>query len=294
MSLSVYANGMGFAHKGSGGTGTAPLDVCLTPPPPPAGPVPVPYVNICSSGDISKGSKTVKIDGEATALEDASEFSTSSGDEAGTQGGGVVTHKTKGKASFKLWSFDVKVEGKGVGRHGDLVIQNTASDPPNCVDMAFVNRFKKVLGPNYGKPCKRKYTKQFRPEQDPSREQVDKVKNKPCWECKRDTGETAAVWRTSVKGWLGGKLKVVLRRNRKHKQHHSRGAGDMTHDHQPPLAVAWEMGGCHMSAEEFRKHFEKASTVKPHCRAHAQSQGSQAKAFAAEVRRRAKAGVSLF
>jgi uncharacterized Zn-binding protein involved in type VI secretion len=124
MGLTVFAEKMGFFHKGSGGHGVAPGDVCLSPPPPPAGPAPIPYVNSVSSSDLSDGSQSVKIDGEPTALEDSSTVSTSTGDEAGTQGGNVVTHKTKGKAAFTLWSFTVKVEGKGVGRHGDPMGQN--------------------------------------------------------------------------------------------------------------------------------------------------------------------------
>src|SRR3954469_9011024 len=104
MGLKVYTENLGFCHKGSGGVGVAPGDVCLSPPPPPGGPAPVPYVNSLSASDLTKGSKSVTIDGEPTALEDQSELSTSVGDEAGTQGGNVVTHKTKGKGSFKLWS----------------------------------------------------------------------------------------------------------------------------------------------------------------------------------------------
>lgn len=126
MGLTVFAEKMGLFHKGSGGMAIAPGDVCLSPPPPPAGPVPVPYPNSLSAGDLTKGSKSVKVDGEETALEDASAVSTSTGDEGGTQGGNVVTHKTKGKACFNLWSFTVKVEGKGVCRHGDPMGQNGA------------------------------------------------------------------------------------------------------------------------------------------------------------------------
>lgn len=300
MSCTVFAEGMGLFHRGSGGKGVAPGDVCLTPPTPPAGPLPVPYVNMLSASDLAKGSSTVKIQGEPTALENASEIATSTGNEAGTQGGGVVTHKTKGKGVFKLWSFVVKVEGKGVDRHGDMVAQNTASDLPNCVDQAAITTFQTKLGSDFGKPCTRKYKTQFRPGQDPSQEQIDEVKDKPCWECERDHGETTAQWRTKIDaktgdgGWLLGKLYVILKKHKKHKEHHSRGQGHMTHDHQPPLAVAWEMGGCHMSAEDFRKHFETKETVKPHCKAHAKSQGSQANAYAKEVRRRAKAGTPLF
>ena len=56
--------------------------------------------------------------GNPTALENVSEISTSTGDEGGTQGGGVVSHKTKGTGAFLLWYFVVKVEGKGVCHHG--------------------------------------------------------------------------------------------------------------------------------------------------------------------------------
>src|SRR5664279_2266647 len=101
MSCTVFANGNGLFHKGSGGKGVAQPDVCLSPPPPPAGPVPVPYVNSLSASDLADGSKTVKIQGEPTALEDQSNIATSTGDEGGTQGGNVVTHKTKGKGYFK-------------------------------------------------------------------------------------------------------------------------------------------------------------------------------------------------
>ena len=101
MAHTVFANGDGLFHKGSGGSGKAFPDVCLSPPPAPTGPVPVPYPNIADAGDLSEGSSTVKVNGEPTALEDKSYVSTSSGDEAGNQGGNVVTHKTKGKFSFK-------------------------------------------------------------------------------------------------------------------------------------------------------------------------------------------------
>ena len=77
MGLTVYAENMGLFHKGSGGKGVAPADVCLSPPTPPAGPLPVPYVNNLMASDLAGGSSTVKMDGEPTALEDASSVSTS-------------------------------------------------------------------------------------------------------------------------------------------------------------------------------------------------------------------------
>ena len=69
MALTVYAEDMGLFHKGSGGKGTAPLDVCLSPPPSPTGPVPVPYVNLLQASNLAKGSKTVKIFGEEYTVE---------------------------------------------------------------------------------------------------------------------------------------------------------------------------------------------------------------------------------
>ena len=50
------------------------------------------------------------MDGNPIMLK-TSNFSTSTGDEAGTAGGGVVSNTTKGKAEFINFSFDVKVEG---------------------------------------------------------------------------------------------------------------------------------------------------------------------------------------
>ena len=59
-----------------------------------------------------------------------SNFSTSTGDEAGTAGGGVASNKTKGKAEFVNYSFDVKFEGKNVARAFDLMLHNDKNTPP--------------------------------------------------------------------------------------------------------------------------------------------------------------------
>jgi hypothetical protein len=79
------------------------------------------------SSDTAKGSKKVKVDGEPIMLRD-SNFSTSTGDEAGSAQG-VVSNKIKGKAEFVNYSFDVKVEGKNVPRLGDLMLQNKGGAP---------------------------------------------------------------------------------------------------------------------------------------------------------------------
>ncbi len=258
MGLTVYAENMGLFHKGSGGKGIAPFDVCLSPPPPPAGPVPIPYVNALSAADLSKGSKTVKVDGEPTALEDASYVSTSKGDEAGTQGGSVITRKTKGKGYFKVWSFTVQVEGKGVCRHGDPIGQNCASMPPSCVNLAAMVKFNKSLANT--KPCEEEYSRNkgnFGPKQHGA--QRDTVRGGPCWQC----GATK-----------------------------SGRADDMnfTPDHQPPLSVAWNMGGCHdhkkpPSPTKFEEWANSAGAVVPHCKKCSDSQSClKGNEFADDVR----------
>ena len=101
-------------------------DVCKTPTP--AGPVPIPYPNIAKSSDTAQGSKTVKCDGNPICLKD-SNFSMSTGDEAGSVGG-VASNKFKGKAEFVNFSFDVQVEGKNVARALDLMLHNDKNTPP--------------------------------------------------------------------------------------------------------------------------------------------------------------------
>lgn len=118
---------MSVVHKGSGGVTIAFPDVCKTPTP--GGPVPIPYPNIAKSSDTAKGSKKVKCDGNPICLKD-SNFRMSTGDEAGSAGGGVVSNKIKGKAEFVNFSFDVKVEGKNVARALDLMLHNDKNTPP--------------------------------------------------------------------------------------------------------------------------------------------------------------------
>lgn len=127
MSVSVGANSMSIVHAGSNGTTIAFPDVCKTPVPP-APPLPIPYPNVARSSDSAKTAKKVKADGNPVCIAD-SNFSTSTGDEAGSIGG-VVSNKTKGKAEFVNYSFDVKIEGKGVPRAMDLMLHNDKNTPP--------------------------------------------------------------------------------------------------------------------------------------------------------------------
>src|SRR5215475_13995863 len=127
MSVTVAVNNLSVVHKDSGGITTAFPDVCKTPSP--AGPVPIPYPNIAKSSDTASGSSTVKCDGNPVCLKD-SNFSMSTGDEAGSAGGGVASNKIKGKAEFVNFSFDVKFEGKNVARAFDLMLHNDKNTPP--------------------------------------------------------------------------------------------------------------------------------------------------------------------
>src|SRR5688572_2334909 len=125
MPNNVNVNNRTVVHKSSNGVATAFPDVCKTPSP--AGPVPIPYPNVAQSTDTAKGSKTVTVGGNPLML-NGSNFSTSTGDEAGAAGG-IVSGGTKGKAEFVNYSFDVKIEGKNVCRLGDMMVQNKGSSP---------------------------------------------------------------------------------------------------------------------------------------------------------------------
>jgi hypothetical protein len=127
MGVTVGVNNLSVVHKDSGGVTIAFPDVCKTPAPP-APPIPIPYPNIAKSSDTADGSKKVKMDGNPICLKD-SNFSTSTGDEAGTLNG-VVSNKIKGKAEFVNFSFDVKVEGKSVARALDPMLHNDKNTPP--------------------------------------------------------------------------------------------------------------------------------------------------------------------
>jgi hypothetical protein len=127
MGVTVGVNKMSVVHASSSGQSPSFPDVCKTPSP--GGPIPLPYPNMAMSSDTASGTTKVKCDGESVCVED-SNFSTSTGDEAGTAGGGVVSNKTKGKAEFVNHSFDVKFEGKGVARAMDLLTHNDKNTPP--------------------------------------------------------------------------------------------------------------------------------------------------------------------
>lgn len=118
----VFANGRSIVHKGDGQVNTAaPPDVCKTPSP--GGPIPIPYVNIAKTSDLAAGTKKILIEGKP-AGNAGSNLSTSSGDEAGTAGGGLLSSKTKGKLTWATKSADVILEGKGAVRFMDVAQHN--------------------------------------------------------------------------------------------------------------------------------------------------------------------------
>src|SRR2546427_382239 len=122
MSQNVDANGRSILHKGHGMTHTCAVpDVCKTPTP--GGPVPIPYVNVAMDSDLTDAAETVKIEGNPVANVSA-KISTSTGDEAGSAGGRIISSKFKGTVTWKMGSLDVKAEGKSVVRFLDTGFHN--------------------------------------------------------------------------------------------------------------------------------------------------------------------------
>lgn len=146
MGTSVGVNKLSIVNADTNGVTIAFPDVCKTPAPP-APFVPIPYPNIAKSGDTAQGTKKVKAEGNPICIK-GSNFSMSTGDEAGSAGGGVASSKIKGKAEFVNFSFDVQFEGDNVPRSFDLMLHNDKNTPPFPVLQAPVI----ALGKGEGKP----------------------------------------------------------------------------------------------------------------------------------------------
>jgi len=125
MAVTIHVNGKSnsLAHKGCMGITKSTIpDVCKTPTP--GGPVPIPYPIIVSmSSDLKKGTKTVKVDGKKMAAIKGSEYSRCTGDEPGTVGG-VKSSTNMKEATWILYSFDVKLDGKNACRLSDKMMMN--------------------------------------------------------------------------------------------------------------------------------------------------------------------------
>lgn len=152
MPVTVKVNGVAnsLVHKGSNGVSVATMpDVCKTPSP--GGPVPIPYPNISQSITLAKGTTTVKADGGMMIANKGSEFSLSNGDNAGVAGG-VKSSTFMKESTWILYSFDVKMDGKGACRLSDKKFQNhentadlaglqgqnpvAVGPPPECIEAA--------------------------------------------------------------------------------------------------------------------------------------------------------------
>ncbi len=121
----VYANNLEIACKASDGKSPCSFpDPCFSPPAPPAGWPVIPYANTAHAKHATKISKTVFIGNKPVILKDKSYIKKSTGNEPATGPKGLVTHTKKGKAYFRSWSMDVKIEGYNVCRHTDLMTHN--------------------------------------------------------------------------------------------------------------------------------------------------------------------------
>jgi len=114
------------ASTKGGGQCLAFPDVCKTPAPP-APFVPIPYPNIAMCSDASGCSTKVKIDGQPAIIK-GTEITMSTGDEAGSAGGGMISSKIKGPGLYKKGSSRVKVEGKELCHLTSMVAQNGGSN----------------------------------------------------------------------------------------------------------------------------------------------------------------------
>ena len=91
--------------------------------------------------DLTSGSGTVKIGGKEVSQENSSKYSKCSGDEAGAAPKkGLVTSKNTGSVYAQKWSTDVKVEGKGVVRFGDMATSNHACNPGDAPPMVITGK----------------------------------------------------------------------------------------------------------------------------------------------------------
>ncbi|WP_299871134.1 DUF4150 domain-containing protein [uncultured Cocleimonas sp.] len=150
MANKVFANGREIACKAGKGTAILPIgDVCFTPPPPtPPSPqppgVPIPYPSIGKASDTTKGTKKVKITNKEVYKMSKSVFKKCYGDEAGCAMGsplkkGIISRCNRGEVEFRMSASNVKVEGKAVCRHLDIVTSNGNGNPDNTPPFPFID-----------------------------------------------------------------------------------------------------------------------------------------------------------
>ncbi len=103
------------------GTAFAFPNICLTNIG--TGTVPIPYPSIAQLADAEDASEDVLAGGKGIILAETSKVSSTSGDEAGSDGG-VTSGGNGGECTFPQGSGTVKVNGKAVVRMGDPTQQN--------------------------------------------------------------------------------------------------------------------------------------------------------------------------
>ena len=163
MPSTIIVNFMTTQHKSSVGVTAGFPDVCKTPAPPAPAPIPIPYPNVGSSSMASdKVTKRVGDNKQKVMIKGAA-YTMTSGDEPGVAMG-IVSSKIKGKSKIMNQSFDVKFEGKGVGRLTDPHGNNTGGSP-NVPVIA------EVQSPMVGMPPKT-------PEQEKACKELEKTKVK--------------------------------------------------------------------------------------------------------------------
>ena len=121
MASNITVNGKQAMTAGCGETLMGFPNVCKTPAPP-LPPIPLPYPNMAEMSDLIKGSTSVLFEGSSVAI-DGAQLKKSSLDQQG-KAGGIKSGKNGHTAEWSAFSFDVKVEGKGVCRKGDLLTSN--------------------------------------------------------------------------------------------------------------------------------------------------------------------------
>lgn len=119
----------GPASTSAGGNCMGAPDVCKVPAPP-APPIPTPFPNMAMASQAIPPTCSMKvmIENKFTVVLNA-QIAMSSGDEAGVAGG-LMSGMIKGPVSYKLASFKVMAEGKGICTIGAMTSHN-GSGPAN-------------------------------------------------------------------------------------------------------------------------------------------------------------------
>lgn len=119
----VFVNSRAITHANGNAMSMNFPCVGKTPGPPPPF-IPVPYPNVSQGTDTDKGSKKTEAHGQPVAVKNESVFKKSTGNEAATAGGGLVTAKQMGKSNYFMYSLDVKIEGMETPRAFDIMAGN--------------------------------------------------------------------------------------------------------------------------------------------------------------------------